>query len=197
MTMLIAHVENGGKPEGIAPTILCRAGEEQYGAFPVNTQIHCGMDVEYSTGMMAGGGLLFTAASLAASSAINANNRRKAQAAAKPQWRPWGQFPAIVTNQRLLLMTEQWSSYEFRRLVMIEPDPLHWSLRLDFEDAYPMMLHGPWVPWATVAICASLFARPWPPGFVSPIAPNPAPIQATATIADQSDAALPPGPSAG
>jgi hypothetical protein len=124
MTLLIRHVQQGGSPNSIAPTILPRPGELQYGTLPpVDTEIHCGMDVEYSSGMYASGGLLFTAASLAVSSAVNANNRRRAEQQARPQWRPWGRFPVVVTNRRILIMTEQWSSYGCDKLLMLEPSP--------------------------------------------------------------------------
>ncbi|MET0426823.1 MAG: hypothetical protein ABW046_23350 [Actinoplanes sp.] len=188
MTMLLAHVQNGGRPAAITPTIMCRRDEEQYGTLPVDAQIYCGADVEYSSSMFAAGGLFFTAATLAASAAVNSSNRRKAEAASKPQWRPWGRFPAIVTNQRLLLMTEQWSSYEFGHLLMIEPNPMNYGVALHFEGAYPIMLRGPWVPWATVAICATLFGKPWPPGYNPP-----PPVQVPAAGHVPTDRALPPG----
>jgi hypothetical protein len=166
--MLIDHVQRGLPPVGTAPTILCRPGEEQYGTFAAAAQIHCGADVEYSSGMFAAGGLLFTAAALATSAAVNASNRRKAEAASRPQWRSLGQLPVIVTNQRLLLLTEQWTSYGYAGLLMVQPDPMSYGVVLHFEGAYPLMLHGPWVPWATVLICATMFRRPWPPGYVPP-----------------------------
>ncbi|GAA4609898.1 hypothetical protein BJY16_007565 [Actinoplanes octamycinicus] len=168
MLHLIAHVRNGGSPAVVAPTIMCRRDEVQYGALTVDAQIFCSADVEYSSSMFAAGGLLFTAATLAASAAVNANNRRKAEAAARPQWRPWGRFPAIITNQRLLVMTEQWSSYDYGALLMIEPHPDNYSAALHFEGANPIMVRGPWVPWATVVICAALFRQPWPPGYQPP-----------------------------
>ncbi|MBL7252989.1 hypothetical protein [Paractinoplanes lichenicola] len=166
MEHLVAHVERGGLPARVAPTIMCRRGEEQLGALLTETHVYCGADVEYSSSMFAAGGLFFTAATLAASAAVNANNRRKAEAASRPQWRPWGQFPAILTNQRLLLMTEQWTTYDFGALLMIEPNPVNYSVSLHFEGAYPLSLRGPWVPWATVVICATLFGQPWPPGYL-------------------------------
>lgn len=168
MEHLVTHVRSGGVPARVAPTILCRAGEEQRGTLPVDAQVYCGADVEYSSSMYASGGLLFTAASLAVSAAVNANQRHKAEAAARPQWRAWGRFPAIVTNQRLLLMTEQWTSYHYPALLMIEPNPLNYAVALHFEGANPVLLRGPWVPWATVAICATLFRAPWPPGYQPP-----------------------------
>lgn len=181
MGMLVRHVQSGGKPATTAPTIMCRTGEAQYGTLPVDLHIYCGADVEYSSSMYAAGGLLFTAASLAASAAINANNRRKAEAAAAPQWRPSGRFPAIITNQRLLLMTDSWASYHYPHLVMIEPNPMNYAVALHFEGAQPLMLRGPWVPWATVAICATLFGTPWPPGYNPPpplrAAPQQMPVQ--------------------
>ena len=168
MTNLVQHVLRGGVPDTIAPTILCRAGEHQYGTIPVDAQVFCSADVEYSSSMYASGGLIFTAAALATSAAVNSGRRRKAEAAALPQWRPWGRFPAIVTNQRVLLMTEQWSSYDLHNLIMIEPNPVDYGVALHFEGSYPILLRGPWVPWATVALCATLFGKPWPPGYNPP-----------------------------
>ncbi|MEU8082668.1 hypothetical protein AB0B57_03415 [Micromonospora sp. NPDC049101] len=168
MTLLIARVQAGQQPLATPPTIACRPQEVQYGTLPVNMSIFCGADVEYSSSMFSAGGLFLTAASLAASAAVNANNRRKAQAAAAPQWRLMGRFPAIVTSERLLVMAGQWSSYYHDHLLMIEPNPLGYSVALHYERTEPIMLHGPWVPWATVAICASRWGTPWPPGFVPP-----------------------------
>ncbi|MEU7751315.1 hypothetical protein [Micromonospora sp. NPDC049171] len=168
MTLLIARVQAGQQPLATPPTIACRPQEVQYGTLPVNMSIFCGADVEYSSSMFSAGGLFLTAASLAASAAVNANNRRKAQAAAAPQWRLMGRFPAIVTSERLLVMAGQWSSYYHDHLLMIEPNPLGYSVALHYERTEPIMLHGPWVPWTTVALCASRWGTPWPPGFVPP-----------------------------
>lgn len=170
MGMLAARVEQGGSPLPVPPTIMCRPGEYQYGTFPVDAQVYCGMNVEYSSSMFAAGGLLLTAATLATSAAINANRRRRARRESLPQWRPWGQFPAILTSERILLMAGQWTSYDFHRLIVVEPNPLDYTVMLHFEGEYPIRLRGPWVPWATVAMCATLFGRPWPPGF------DPAPL---------------------
>jgi hypothetical protein len=195
MTMLMQHVLGGNAPDGIPPTIMCRAGEQQYGTFPVDAQVYCSADVEYSSSMYASGGLFFTAAALATSAAVNSNRRRKAEAASQPQWRPWGRFPAIVTNQRVLLMTEQWSSYELQRLIMIEPSPMEYRVALHFEGSYPIMLHGPWVPWATVALCATLFGKPWPPGY-NPPPPLQVPVQQPVAEMPQQYPQLPQGPTA-
>lgn len=183
MGMLIDYVQRGGRPEPTAPTIMCRAGESQFGTFPADLQVYSGADVEYSSSMYASGGLLFTAASLAASAAINANQRRKAEAAAALQWRPLGRFPVIITNQRLMLMTSSWASYYYGSLVMIEPNPMEYAVALHFEGIEPLRISGPWVPWATVAICATLFGTPWPPGYNPPpplqvqvIQPQPQPV---------------------
>lgn len=168
MTMLAAHVQAGHLPARVDPTIMCRQGEEQYGTLPVDAQLYCGADVEWASGMRVSGGLLFMGAALAANAAMNAKKKRDAEAAARPQWRPWGRFPAIITNQRVLLMTEQWTSFYFQQLIMIEPNPTNYAVALHFEGSTPIMLRGPWVPWATVAICAALFGKPWPPGYNPP-----------------------------
>lgn len=196
MSMLAVHVQQGGSPAPVAPTILCRPGEFQYGALPADVQIHCGADVEHSSSMYASGGLFFTAAALATSAAVNAHHRRKAEDLARPQWRPAGRFPMIVTSQRILLMTGQWVSYDFSRLVMIEPHPVNYTVLLHFESEYPIMLSGPWVPWATVVVCATLFGAPWPPGYVPPMAQAPVRPPAPPALPAQPapPPALPPAP---
>jgi hypothetical protein len=192
MSHLIAHVQQGGMPAGVPPTIMCRAGEEQYGTLPVDAHVYCGADVEYSSSMFAAGGLFFTAATLAASAAVNASQKRKAEAASRPQWRPWGRFPAIITNQRLLLMTEQWTTYDYGAIIMIEPNPVNYTVALHFEGSYPIMLRGPWVPWATVAVCATLFGKPWPPGY-NPPPPVQVPNQPMTPQVPAEQRQLPPG----
>ncbi|MBW6438718.1 hypothetical protein KZ829_33820 [Actinoplanes hulinensis] len=168
MVGMIEHLSAGRPVQPVQPTIMCRPGEEQYGTLPVDVSLYCGADYSYSGGTFASGGLLFTAAAMAAGAAYHANQRRKAEEASRPQWRPWGRFPAIVTNRRVLLMIEQWSSYELEHLLMIEPSPMQYSVALHFEGSYPIMLRGPWVPWATVTLCGAMFGKPWPPGFVPP-----------------------------
>jgi hypothetical protein len=115
MSMLVRHVQHGGHPAAVAPTIELQAGEKQYGSFPVDV-----------------------------------DSRRVS-----------GRQAAIVTSRRLLLGGD---AYDFRSLVLVQPDPLDRSVILYFQGTQPIMLRGPWVPWMTVVMCTELYGSPWPPG---------------------------------
>ncbi|MDR7275408.1 hypothetical protein [Catenuloplanes atrovinosus] len=175
MNSLIEVVNRGGRPYAISPSIMTRPGESQFGALAADVSAFHGMDVEYSTGgYMFGGGLMFVAAGMLAGAANDARKRRRAEQQARPQWRPLGTAPVAITDQRLLVMIEnQWRSCELRSLVSMQPDLGDWSVVMHFEGTPPMMLRGPWIPWLTVAISALMFGRPFPPGFLPPVAPHP------------------------
>ena len=145
MSMLVRHVQRGGHPVAVAPTAELRAGEKQYGSFPVDLSTYFSAEVDYSSSIFASGGLFFTEHSTETSEG----------------WRGGERVAAIVTSQRLLLGG---TAYDFRSLILIQPNPLDWSVNLYFQGAQPIMLRGPWVPWMTVVMCAELYGSPWPLG---------------------------------
>ena len=145
MSMLVRHVQRGGHPAAVAPTAHLRAGEKQYGAFLVDVATYFSATVDYSSSIFASGGLFFTGPSTET----------------RAGWREGERRAAVVTSQRLLLDD---FAYDFRSLIMIQPNPLDWSVNLYFQGAQPIMLRGPWVPWMTVVMCAELYGSPWPPG---------------------------------
>ena len=147
MSMLVRHVQRGGHPAAVTPTIALNSGEKQYGSFLVDVQAYFSTKVDYSSSIFAGGGLFFT------------GHSTEKQAG----WREKGRTAAIVTSQRLLLGDV---AYDFRSLILVQPDPLDWSVNLYFQGAQPIMLRGPWVPWMTVVMCAELYGSPWPPGHI-------------------------------
>jgi hypothetical protein len=145
MSMLVRHVQRGGHPAAVAPTAELQTGEKQYGSFLVDVAAYFSTTVDYSSSIFASGGLFFT------------GHSTETQAG----WRYGERRAAIVTSQRLLLGVE---AYDFRSLILIQPNPLDWSVNLYFQGAQPIMLRGPWVPWMTVVMCAELYGSPWPPG---------------------------------
>ncbi|MDP9793930.1 hypothetical protein J2S43_002442 [Catenuloplanes nepalensis] len=191
MNALIDVVNRGGRPHPINPSIMTRPGESQFGALVADLSVFHGIDVEYSTGGYAfGGGLMFVAAGMLAGAANDARKRRRAENQARPQWRPLGTAPVVITDQRLLVMIDnQWQSSELRALVSMQPEPGDWAVTMHFEGAPPLRLRGPWVPWMTVAISASMFGRPFPPGFAPPVPHH----QIQGAQPAQARPALPPG----
>jgi hypothetical protein len=156
---------------------MLRPGEVQHGSLLMECQSFYAMEVEYSTGYVWGGGLVASAVGLAASAASNAAAKNRAERMAQPQWRHLGSLPVVATNQRLLVMIDQqWSRFELPDLVSLHLDLGQWAMQLHFEGVPPLLMRGPWAPWLTVVISASLYGRPWPPGFIPPAVAPPRPV---------------------
>ena len=145
MSMLVRLVQRGGHPVAVTPTTELSPGEKQYGSFLVDVSAYFSTKVDYSSSIFASGGLFFTGHSRAT----------------REGWQDGDRQGVVVTSQRLLLGD---AAYDFRSLILIQPNPLDWSVNLYFQGAQPIMLRGPWVPWMTVVMCAELYGSPWPPG---------------------------------
>jgi hypothetical protein len=151
MSLLARFVQRGGHPAPVTPTLRLEPGEKQYGAFPADVSAYFSTDVDYSSSIFASGGFFFTGSS------------RESRGG----WRPQGRQAVTVTSQRLVLGEgDGEQAYEFRSLILIQPNPLDWSVNLYFQGAQPLMLRGPWIPWTTVVMSAELYGSPWPPGAV-------------------------------
>jgi hypothetical protein len=163
MSLLARLVQRGGHPAPVTPTIPLSGGEKQYGAFLVDVLAYFSADVDYSSGMFASGGFFFTGSSTAT----------------RCGWRRERRQAATITSQRLLLRDEdREQAYDFRSLILLQPNPLDWSVNLYFQGAQPLMLRGPWVPWMTVVMSAELYGSPWPPGHVPVVPGSDMPIKA-------------------
>lgn len=153
MSLLARLVHRGGHPAAVTPTIALQPDEAEYGAFPVDVLAYFSADVDYSSGIFASGGYFFTS---------NGSGART-----RAGWRHEGRQGATITSQRLVLREKNGEqAYDFRSLILIQPNPLDWSVNLYFQGAQPMMLRSPWVPWMTVVMSAELYGSPWPPGHV-------------------------------
>lgn len=154
MALLARLVQRGGHPAPVTPTLALAAGEKQYGAFPADVSAYFSTDVDYSSSIFASGGFFFTGSS------------REDRAG----WRFQGRQAVTITSQRLVLGEgDDARAHEFRSLILIQPNPLDWSVNLYFQGAQPLMLRGPWIPWTTVVMSAELYGSPWPPGAVPDI----------------------------
>lgn len=147
MSMLLRLVQRGGHPAAVAPTIDLQASEKEYGSFLADVSAYFSTKVDYSSSIFASGGLFFSGGGTET----------------RAGWHPQGRKGVTVTSQRLLVADD---AYDFRSLILVQPNPLDWSVNLYFQGAQPIMLRGPWVPWMTVVMCAELYGSPWPPGHV-------------------------------
>jgi hypothetical protein len=167
MLSLLDSVGRGNPVPAASPTIMLRPGEVQHGTLLVGIDIFCSADIEFSSGYSVSGGLLFSAIGMAVGEARLARERREAMMYSMPRWRHIGRMPLIVTNQRLLVMSDgQWATYALGGIIAMNPQIEHYLLDIHFESAYPLRFRGPWVPWLAVAISALVQPRPWPPPFV-------------------------------
>jgi hypothetical protein len=158
-------VARGGRPPAIAPTILLRPDEVQHGSLYLDCQTYSSADVRHTSEYPLNPTLLG-----AATSALrNARNRSRARQLAKAQWRGLGHVATVITNQRLLLLIDnQWSTFDLSLLVGMQPDARRWTVLLTFEATPPLLLRGPWAPWLVVVISACRYGTPWPPGTPPP-----------------------------
>ena len=151
MSLLARFVQRGGHPAPVTPTVRLGAGEKEYGAFPADVSAYFSTDVDYSSSIFASGGFFFTGSS----------------AETRGGWRFQGRQRVTITSQRLILGDEDVErAYEYRSLILLQPNPLDWSVNVYFQGAQPIMLRGPWIPWMTVVMSAELYGCPWPPGQV-------------------------------
>ena len=149
MSLLARFVERGGHPAPVTPTVPLGPGEKEYGAFLAEVSAYFSTDVDYSSSIFASGGLFFTGSS----------------AETRGGWRSQGRQRVTITSQRLILAGRDGErAYEFRSLILVQPNPLDWSANVYFQGAQPLMLRGPWIPWMTVVMSAELYGCPWPPG---------------------------------
>ncbi len=142
MSLLARFIQRGGHPAPVKPTIRLQGNEKQYGAFLADVLTY------HSEGVFTGGGIFWSGNPISA----------------EPGWEHRGRKAVTVTSQRLTVGTD---TYDFRDLIMIQPNPLEWSVNLYFQGHPPLMLSSPWIPWMTVVMCAELYGSPWPPGFIA------------------------------
>jgi hypothetical protein len=142
MSLLARFIQRGGHPAAVTPTIALRPDEKQYGSFLADVLTYS------SEGIYAGGGIFWSGS----------------HAAGGTGWHAAGRQAVTVTSERVVLQAKTIEGYEFRTLILVQPNPLDWSVNLYFQGAQPIMLRSVWVPWMTVVMSAELYGSPWPPG---------------------------------
>jgi hypothetical protein len=179
---LAAHLESGQSIPPMPPSMMLRVGEVQYGVARFSAMTYSGMDVEYNTRYVWGGGLFLSGLTLAASAAANANSKARAQNLSRPQWRSRGPVDVTVTSQRIAIQSgATWSYLDLNELLNIQVDVGRWSVFPTFDGQDPLLLQGPWAPWLGVVMSWVASGNPWPPGMPAVAAapamePGPQPV---------------------
>lgn len=117
-----------------------------------------GVDVIYEEPHVLGiGGPLFFAVTAAAAASARRRARAEAERLAAPQWRPLGYLRILATDRRLLVLYQgAWASVWYAGIRQMHPAVHEQRLQLIFEDDSPYALAGPWVPYLTVVLTATL-----------------------------------------
>ncbi|WP_306214620.1 hypothetical protein [Actinoplanes sp. RD1] len=167
MWLLARFVQRGGHPAAVAPTVELRAGEKQYGAFPADVLSYSSDGVYVGGGLFWGGGIGTADETTGPTEAVEQPEGHAPEPTGEDCWQPRGRHGVTVTSERLILTSPRGGGaeeHDFRDLILIQPNPLDWSVNLYFQGAQPIMLRNPWIPWMTVVLCAELYGSPWPPG---------------------------------
>ena len=111
-----------------------------------------GRDVSYSrSSTFAFGHPAFVLAALGASAIGNASRRSRAESIAREQWREHQSVRLVVSNQRLICQVGgQWLSFYYSAITAMYPEVEQWTLICQFDSAPPIMLHGEYIPAASV-----------------------------------------------
>jgi hypothetical protein len=117
-----------------------------------------GVDVIYEEPRALGiGGPLFFAVTAAAAASARRRARAEAERLASPQWRTLGHLRILATDSRLLVLYQgAWASVWYAGIRQMHPAVHEQRLQLIFEDDPPYALAGPWVPYLTVVLTATL-----------------------------------------
>lgn len=117
-----------------------------------------GVDVIYEEPRVLGiGGPIFFAVTAAAAASARRRARAEAERLASPQWRPLGYLRILATDRRLLVLYQgSWASVWYAGIRQMHPAVHEQRLQLIFEDDPPYALAGPWVPYLTVVLTATL-----------------------------------------
>ena len=117
-----------------------------------------GVDVVYEEPRVIGiGGPIMFAVTAAAAASARRRAKAEAERLAAPQWRPLGYLRILATDRRLLVLYEgAWASVWYAGIRQMHPVVHEQRLQLIFEDDSPYALAGPWVPYLTVVLTATL-----------------------------------------
>ncbi len=120
-----------------------------------------GVDVVYEEPHVIGiGGPILFAVTAAAAASARRRARAEAERLAAPQWRPLGFLRILATDRRLLVLYQgSWASVWYAGIRQVHPAVHEQRVQLIFEEDSPYALAGPWVPYLTVVLTATLSDR--------------------------------------
>lgn len=156
---LYQHLVAGGIPGEVTTSLLLAPGEATYSDLTLGYARFYGMDVTYerSSGFFLGSPL-FVAAGLAANAVSNNIAKQRAQNQAAPQWREHCPARVVVTNFcTMCFVYGRWLRFPYPNVVDFNADMLNGVCYLIFDDAEPLQLAGPQVPWLVVLLSSFLY----------------------------------------
>jgi hypothetical protein len=124
--------------------IIPDPGEAFFFSVHAQYQRYYGRDVSYvQSGGFYIGRPAFVAAGLVVNAIGNASARSRANAEAAAQWREHQMAPVLISNKRMVIAAGgQWLSFYFDAVVACYPDPAHWNVAFQFQNAAPLLLVG-------------------------------------------------------
>jgi hypothetical protein len=153
----VEYLKAGHALPVVQSSMMCVPDEREYGRFGAALHTYSGTDaVIPGSAFVAFGSPLFMIGSMAASAAFNSSRKKKALAAAAPQWRLDNTGELHVTSQRLALQgVHGWYDFWYYHMRAIEVTRL--GLILHYAD-HPMVrieCASPIWVWAIVKYFAS------------------------------------------
>ncbi|MET9229926.1 hypothetical protein [Lentzea sp. NPDC003310] len=156
---LYRHLVAGGVPGEVATSLLLAPGEATYADLPLGYSRFYGTDVTYQhSSSFFLGSPLFVAAGLAANAVGNNIARQRAVNQAAPQWREHCAARVVVTNYCVMSFVHgRWLRFAYPHVVDFNADMLGGVCYLIFDEAEPLQLAGPQVPWLVVLLSSFLY----------------------------------------
>ncbi|WP_158848687.1 hypothetical protein [Saccharothrix deserti] len=163
---LYRHLVEGGIPDEISTSLLLAQGEAAYSDLTLGYARFYGMDVTYrQTSGFFLGSPLFVAAGLAVNAMGNSLAKRRAEEQAAPQWREHCPARVVVTTYCTMCFAHgRWLRFPHPAVVDFNADMLNSVCYLIFNDAEPLQLAGPQVPWLVVLLSSFLYGPDRLPG---------------------------------
>lgn len=155
----LADELTAGRSLPVMPSpVLLEPGEVLHADLTAHGWRFHGVDVIYEEPHVIGiGGPFLFAVTAAAAATARRRAKAEAERLAAPQWRPLGLLRILVTDRRLLVLYQgAWASVWYVGIRQTHPAVHEQRLQLVFEDDPPYALAGPWVPYLTVVLSATL-----------------------------------------
>lgn len=155
---LADHLTDGGSLPVMPSPVLLEVDEVLHADLTAYGWRFHGVDVVYEEPQVLGiGGSILFAVTAAAAATARHRARAEAERLAAPQWRPLGYLRILATDRRLLVLYQgAWASVWYAGIRQMHPAVHEQRLQLVFEDDSPYALAGPWVPYLTVVLTATL-----------------------------------------